>query len=177
MSIICWGDDSMFFFLFVEGKDDERFMQKYFQGENIKIIKYSTMKTCKLIDYLNSIKRMPDCDFHVFVDEDGKGVEKVKKEYKDRLKIEEICRITVVKYEIESWYLAGMSSENMSKYGMKDILKTDVINKEGFWRLFKEKERNINTLINILKDYDCNLAKKRNSSFSDFHSNFESLDF
>ena len=76
----CWGNDMEYFLIFVEGSDDERFVNSVLEKENVKIIKYAKEKKEYINNYIKSIKSMPNCDYIVICDIDSKSLIQKKNE-------------------------------------------------------------------------------------------------
>jgi hypothetical protein len=72
-----------------------------------------------------------------------------------------------VKEEIESWYLAGISSASLIKYKINSLGDTEQITKEEFQKLIPKKFESVSDfMIEILKDFSVNNAKMSNKSFA-----------
>lgn len=81
-------------------------------------------------------------------------------------------RIVVVKREIESWYIAGISDEVASRLQVNIPLSTDNITKERFQQITQRNLRDILFRQEILSDFSIENAIKRNSSFCYFIHKF-----
>ncbi|NQU04751.1 MAG: hypothetical protein HQ568_01560 [Calditrichaeota bacterium] len=81
--------------------------------------------------------------------------------------------MAIVRVEIESWYLAGMSDEVAPRLGLKGIKSTNDINKEDFNSMIpKDFDSRIDFMNELLKDFSINTAKKKNNSFDYFCTKF-----
>ncbi|MHC4361138.1 MAG: hypothetical protein ACYSTN_10185, partial [Planctomycetota bacterium] len=81
----------------------------------------------------------------------------------------DINNVIVIVKEIESWYLAGLDSKNCKKLGIKVFRKTDNITKEQFDKLRPRKfNSRIDFMIEILKRFSMETAKRKNKSFDYF---------
>ena len=83
----------------------------------------------------------------------------------------------IVKKEIESWYIAGLSDTNLKKLKIKLTAKgkkgdiTGNMTKEKFNKLMPKRfDSRIDFMLEILNQFSLNTAKKRNKSFSYFIS-------
>lgn len=156
-------------FVFVEGLDDERFFRWYFNGRNIEIICYSKEKYTKIDNYIKSIKRMPDTEYIIVADADGKSFEDKKQIVLNDFPSSSIENIYVVQYEIESWYLAGVTAEACTKHKVKYFRNTDNITKELFEGLIPKRFSRVDYMIEILKKYSIDEARSSNKTFKIFN--------
>lgn len=150
--------------IFVEGTDDERFINRFYGKSNIKVIKYAREKKERINNYIESIKSMPDCDYVFISDIDLKSLSGKKEEIMLRFPACEIDKIVISIAEIESWYLAGLDEESAKSIKVKYIYCTEKITKEQFNSLIPSKYDRINFMIEILKKYNMKEALCRNSS-------------
>ncbi len=160
-------------FIWIEGGDDERFfkhiLQPKLQSEYdfVETIGYATMKQEKVDDYLKSIKAM-NADY-IFVTDinDAPCVTAKKHETQNNLRNVNGDRIVVVIKEIESWYLAGLGSDQAGELGIQVPSSTDEIAKEQFDRLMPRRfDSRIDFMLEILKHFSIEVAKRKNKSFS-----------
>ena len=108
-------------FVFVEGDDDERFVNKILMSEfeklNYSVIpfKYAQETKKRIKIFINSINIM-NYDYIYLSDVDGPCVtarkEKITGKYGELI---EDGRIGIVIKEIESWYLAGLNDKDAKK--------------------------------------------------------------
>ncbi len=159
-------------FVFVEGTDDERFINGVFEKSNIKIIKYAKEKKEHINNYIKSIKSMSNCDYVLICDIDLKSLNEKKNEILLQFPACEIEKIIVSIAEIESWYLAGLDEEFAKSIKVKYIYYTDDITKERFEALIPKKISKINFMIEILKRYNMDEAILRNKSLKFFVNYF-----
>lgn len=163
-------------FVFVEGLDDESFIKSIFayRWKEYKIIQYSGMLKKAVDNFIKSIKCMPNSDYIFLADSDGKDNATRIAELQKKHPSLEIEKIYVVRYEIESWYYAGASSELCHHLKIKfNMLLTDCMTKEQFYqRLTRPSERSV-VMAQILEKYDLELALKRNDSLKSFTENME----
>lgn len=164
-------------FIFVEGENDERFinsvivplLQKRYQY--VKLIKYARMHSDKIDKFIATLKKQRSSDYLFISDLDSPAneticVTKRKKQLLKTYRNLDIVSIQIVKEEIESWYYAGISQEMRQKYRLKSISDTEKLNKEQFEKLmpasFSYKN---NFFIEILNNFSIHSAKKNNQSF------------
>ena len=90
----------------------------------------------------------------------------LKNKYKP--KIDENKIVIVVK-EIESWYLSGVDDKTCNDLGVKPFQNTNAITKEHFNQLIpKNFDSRIDFMLEVLKRFNMETAKKKNKSFSYF---------
>jgi hypothetical protein len=95
--------------------------------------------------------------------------QKVKEHYPD-LKDREII---VVSKEIESWYLAGITSDGETALKVRRPASTDNLTKEDLDRLRPSRfDSDLDFLLELLKFFDATTACKRNKSFEYFHRRY-----
>lgn len=175
-------------FIFVEGSDDEDFIQNiiipFFESQNIKpkIIQYSKLSKKKLLEFLRTIKYLKNNDYIYLTDFDclSHGAKnfcittrksKVINNSGAQINSE---KIVVVKDEIESWYLAIANDSFLENYSIKINKDTETLYKEKFDELW-EKSRFKNKkdfLQEILQNYSIENGIKRNKSFEYFINKF-----
>jgi hypothetical protein len=162
-------------FIFVEGLDDSRFFRSIVVPElkgrykSIEIIMYAGMKNEKVSAFTKSIRAMGH-DFIIAADIDrSPSVRSKKRLMTERYGEIEWERMYIVIQEIESWYLAGISDEDLHRLGLPDLLTTDEITKEDFNRMMPEMFRSrIAFLIDLMKCYSIPTGRKKNRSFDFF---------
>ena len=160
-------------FLFVEGPDDERFFQHLFGKGKAQYIQYRNNPQKDINNKLRSIKRNPMCDYMFFADADGCEIsERVKRiiaKYQDC----ETDKVCVVQFEIESWYLAGITQEESHKMRIKHFACTDSIKKEQFNAIIPKSYARVDFMVELLKRYDYQEAQSRNTSFRLFYDKWK----
>lgn len=157
--------------LFVEGEDDKRFFTNFFKNDpRIQYYKYSNKKKQEIKKYIQTIKKIPNFDYLYIADSDGKPSEERKDSIIEKINICEKEKIIVVCYEIESWYLAGLSEEDKREMKIKkDFKKTDDLTKEYFQSVIPTQfTSEIDFMIEILKIYKNDIANTNNLSFEEF---------
>lgn len=157
-----------YFFVFVEGPDDERFINALFDEDKITVIKYAREKKEHINRFIKSIKSMPNCDYIVICDVDLKSLVKKKNEILVQFPACEVEKIIVSIAEIESWYIAGVDESTSKTIKIKYIYYTDSITKEKFDQMIPAKMDRINFMIEILKKFNVSEAIPRNKSLKYF---------
>lgn len=172
-------------YIFVEGTDDERFVEKVIKPyllkhyAYIKIIPYATLTKIKIEKQIRTCKQQSSSDYIFICDLDTIGNQslcvtlKKQKVQNDYGKYIELEKIAVVKEEIESWYLAGITPENMVKFKIKAFEETESINKEDFEKMIpKNFISKTEFMVEILKTYSIDKATDYNASLSYFKRKF-----
>jgi len=167
-------------YVLVEGDDDKRFFGKviepFIKKDYDSILKweYSHQKKKSVVNFLKSIKSMK-ADYIYVSDIDNSPCTTSKKQnikgfYK---KVIDTNKIVAVIKEIESWYLAGLCDKDSTKLLKKVFKTTDDITKEQFNRLIpKSFDSRIDFMLEMLKRFSLETAKKKNRSFKYFISCF-----
>lgn len=159
-----------YLYVFVEGLDDERFVNWYLKRLNInyKIVLYANERKDKINKFLVSIKNTEMMDYLFLGDidfmEHTKKIDAIVKVYPKCSK----DKIILVKKEIESWYLAGLDEENCRKMNIKYYINTNDITKEQFNSIKPKKYTRIDFMIEILKKFNVSCAINRNDSLKEF---------
>jgi hypothetical protein len=168
-------------YIFVEGPDDERFMNRIIlpllteKYNHIKIIKYAVLQPQVVINFVRTFKKQSNSDYLFFSDMDARGdvkycitkrKEKIISKFSGHL---ENNKLFIVKEEIESWYLAGISETDAKRFKIKPFYSTDSLTKEDFEQLIPKKSFTPNDfMIEILNEYDFENALLRNRSLQYF---------
>ena len=106
--------------LFVEGEDDKRFFESYFKkNTNIQYYTYANKKKQEVRKFIQTIKNMQNFDYLYIADSDGKQQNAKIESIIEKISICEKEKIVVVCYEIESWYLAGLSEDDKKMLKIK----------------------------------------------------------
>lgn len=158
----------MSLYVFVEGPDDERLVNKIIGSKEVKIIKYANEKKAYINNYIKSIKGMPYADYALIGDIDLKSLKDKKDDLLLRFPDCEREKIIVSISEIESWYIAGVNEKKAKLLKIKKIDMTDKITKEIFDNIIPRKYKRIEFLLEILNDYDLQCAVERNHSLRYF---------
>ncbi|MGB1206077.1 MAG: hypothetical protein ACPG5B_10545 [Chitinophagales bacterium] len=175
-------------FVFVEGIDDERFVEKIIKPflaekySHIKILKYAVMNKQKLKALIQTCQQVPIYDYIFLGDFDSHGdkshcvsrqKQKIYDKYSECLENE---KISIVKEEIESWYLAGIIAGKAKEFKLKEklFLDTEKITKEAFNQQIPKEFAGKRSafMVEILKDYDFAKARKCNASLAYFERKF-----
>lgn len=162
-------------FLFVEGTDDERFFRSIIKPELeryygwVKLQRYAQTSSQKTADLIANIPKI-GADYILVADIDDCPCASVRKhKVKRKLTLLEDERIIVVKKEIESWYLAGLSNNSASALRIPPLPSTDGVDKERFDDLMPESfDSRIDFMTEILKKFSVEAAKQKNKSFEYF---------
>ncbi len=169
-------------YIYVEGKDDNKFfasiIKPLFEAQDyakVEIVEYSGTSKSALKNDLDNIRSTKNCDYLFVCDMDAKN-KKAKNELqrkeqarKERYKSLDDEKIIIVKEEIESWYLAGISSENFEIFNIKPFSDTEHIDKAQFQAIMpKIFDLKADFMQAILDDYDLPNASNRNTSLHYF---------
>ena len=162
-------------YLWVEGDDDERFFKKViipkFQEkyDNIKIIKYATMRKEKKDNFIKSIRAI-NADYIYFADINDSPCITAKKDIINKQhNLIDINNVLIVIKEIESWYLAGLNNDSCRQLKIKFRNNTDNVTKETFNNLIPMKYTSrIDFMVEILKRFSITEAIRKNKSFNYF---------
>jgi len=159
----------------VEGDDDERFFKTILKSkfeekyDSVTFWKYAQEKNTKTNDFLKSIKEMHHEYIYVADIDCAACVTRKKQEIRNKLKNIEPNKIMVIIKEIESWYLAGLDSENSKQLRISFSNATDNLTKEQFNSLILKKfGSRIDLMAEILKYFSIKIAMQRNGSFRYF---------
>ena len=166
-------------FVLLEGPDDENFflsvLKPYFDSM------YSSIKTYQ---YVGRDSRQRDAflrtlmsankDFIALVDQDDLSICNTSRKSKFKNKYFSNfpdSKIFLVKFEIESWYLAGISNSTANSIRIRYHSTTNDITKERFNELIPQSfTSRIDFMNELLKYYDFETAKQQNNSFQYFVS-------
>ncbi len=159
-------------FIWVEGEEDKRFFEKIIEPKLkkkynlIETIRYSMLRKEKIDNFLKSIQAM-DAEYIFVIDINNSPCITLKKqEAQNKYRNIDTDRIIVVIKESESWYLAGLDKKSSRKFGISDYIVTDNIIKEKFNSLYSKKfNSRIDFILEILKIFSVDIAKKKNKSF------------
>ncbi len=162
-------------YVFIEGPDDTRFFKRFFHS-NAKYIEYAKMKKDKLKQYINSIISMK-LEYVFFADSDGKRTDERIDDIITKYPFIQRDKVHVVCYEIESWYYSGVDDFYCRKNGkFKYIHNTNQLNKEKFNSIISVvRKSRLQIMIDMLENYQVDLAQSRNQSFADFYKRKEEL--
>lgn len=165
-------------FIFVEGTDDERLfsaiVKPHFEHRYdwVSIQTYAQTSPKKTAAFISNIKKM-GADYLLIADIDHfPCVTSVKQKLKDKAPSLDDEHIAIVVREIEGWYLAGLDEANARVLGAPSLASTDEIDKERFdSMLLGRYDSRIDLMVEVLKLFSIEIAKKKNSSFRRFWTN------
>jgi hypothetical protein len=162
-------------FIFVEGNDDERFIEKIRsvfdeQYDYVKIYKYRQTPPKQTKKFLRAITAMKsNCFFLADINSlpcPTAKKEKITNMYGKSVALE---KIMVVIKEIESWYLAGLDDDSCRELGVKTFTDTNNITKEQFNTIMPKKfDSRIDFMQEILKRFCLTTARQNNNSLDYF---------
>lgn len=172
-------------FIFVEGPDDERFVNKVIlphlqtKYSFIKLIKYATMTKMAIEALIKTCKQKMSYDYLFMCDMDARGdasycitsrKSKAQNKYGQLL---ETSKIIIVKEEIESWYLAGITTEQATRLKIKLVEDTSLTTKEEFVKLIPQNFISTNDfMVEILKHYSLEQGIEANRSLNYFANKY-----
>ena len=168
------------FYAIMEGPTDRTFfnhiirpvLQKKYN--KVGVFLYSQIRKPSLKNFIASCKNT-EKDYAFFSDMDNVSCYTKKKDViksKINSKIDRE-KIIIVKAEIESWYLAGISQSDAKKLNINFHTNTEDIDKERFKSMMHSRFVSINDFrMEILKHYSIDTAKKQNLSFKYFCDKF-----
>ena len=160
-----------FLYVLLEGSDDKRFFDGVLRAEleksrDIKTIMYANASSKNLETLVRSLNRRCG-EYIIFADSDrdscfGRSKERLQK----KIPGADDAKVAVVKTEIESWYLAGITREGARDLQIPHYENTDSIDKERFNKIMRSKfESRIDFMAEIMRIFDANTARNKNSSF------------
>jgi len=147
--------------------------------KQIILRKYSELIKEGINKYIDAISKAGD-DYILVTDIDKSPCISGKKQERmtEFNSIDDKSKIMVVVRKIESWYTAGLSDDRYNEFGIKPPNDTSKSGK-GFFKRLLIKRRLESKLISeidfmkeILKDFDIETAKQRNTSFRYFIDNY-----
>lgn len=166
------------FFFLVEGQDDSRFIDQIIipliNKENHECIIYTYCNETpeKIQKFIRSIRAMQALYLLIADIDQSPCVTSKKDLLVKKFGSDEDNMIIVIK-EIESWYFCGIRYDNCQKIGIrksdyKKYSESQPISKEQFNLIIPKKMTRTEFLISILKHFDKNYAKEKNSAFKYF---------
>ena len=160
----------------VEGHDDREFFNVVIrpilreQYDHVQIWEYAGATIEKRISYLRSAQAM-NADYLFVTDSNASPCVTARKGYlveRHRNMVDPV-RTIVVRREIESWYVAGISDEAYQELGLASLPHTDDITKEQFEQLIPQSFVSVvDFMSEILKKFSIETAKRKNKSFQYF---------
>jgi len=169
-------------YIFVEGDRDEDFFERIVKPRlvdrynKIIIIKYAQKRIEYINSYIRSILSM-NADYIFIADIDNSPCKTAKKEeLRRRFRNLEQNKIIIVVKEIESWYLAGLDEKACGELRIRCFDNTDSITKEDFRHIYSNSIHSgrsiIDFYLDIIKNYDIDIAKRKNRTFRYFCNKF-----
>lgn len=160
--------------IFVEGLDDERLLKKFFSEDQGNFVKYSTKSDKYIRNYLRSLKQS-NLDYLFFADADELDIEEKEMAILEKYQDCEKEKIRVVKFEIESWYIAGINQKSSSALNLKYLRNTDDFTKEQFNGMIPKqfKGNRIDFMLELIKCFDNDEAISKNKSFKMFFEKYK----
>ena len=169
-------------YIFVEGPDDERFISRVVvprlqdRYNHIKFIKYASMAKIAVEAFIKTCQQKNSYDYLFVCDMDARGDKslcvtsrKQKEQNKYGRNLLKINKIVVVKEEIESWYLAGITDAQATRLNLKRLADTTFTTKEAFERMIPKNFVSSNDfMVEILKNYSLEQGMEANSSLKYF---------
>jgi len=167
--------------VFLEGPDDVRFFDAILRPileskyEYVQTWQYASEKRERTKNYLRAIRAMKaDCLFLKDINTSPCVTAKKEAIQKAYRKVIEQANIFIVVLEIESCYIAGLDNGNCKQLGIHVSARTDKIAKEQFNGLIPKKfDSRIDFMVEILKRFSIETAKRKNKSFHYFISRIE----
>lgn len=161
-------------FIFVEGEDDKRFFQHIVIPMINPIYKtiiktYAEEKKGKLEKYIKSIRNYYDYIFIADINSSPCVIAK-KESILEEYNFLDGNKTILVRHEIESWYLAGLSDKISEKFKIRTLKNTDKITKEVFNKMMNRSrfDSRIDFMVEILNHFSIETAIKKNKSFKYF---------
>ncbi|HEY9691855.1 MAG TPA: hypothetical protein V6D15_06605 [Oculatellaceae cyanobacterium] len=168
-------------FIWVEGRDDERFINQVIcpllnkKYNYIKIIKYAEETQIWRDNVFRSILQMQAEYIFVADINSAKCITDKKSKLQKLYKNLDANKIIVVSNEIESWYLSGLDESLYKKVGISTYHNnTEQITKEKFCGLIPKKfqKSQIDFMQEILNVFNVEIAQERNKSFKYFFDKY-----
>lgn len=163
----------------IEGDDDERFVDRIvspiLEGnyDYIGFYQYAQRAKKDIERFIRSLLSK-QADFLCLADINALPCVTAKKQQIKEHKIGAVDddRIVVIKMEIESWYLAGLDEECCSGLRIPICATTDTMDKENFKQLTARSKLGytIHCMIEMLNNYDLNMALSKNNSLRYFYN-------
>ncbi len=162
-------------FLMVEGNDDERFFSRVIvpllapRYRSIRLVKYACMKSNRVCRFIRSIRRAGDEVLVVADIDKAPGVAVKKQILMGRFCVVHPSEILVIIQEIESWYLAGLGTQDAHLLGVQTFPSTDRVTKEIFNETIPPHYvSRIAYMLELLSRFSIPEACKKNRSFRYF---------
>lgn len=167
---------SLVLYLFVEGPDDRRFVERILGAyvtrdhERVHYIEYAEMADRDLKATIRvAIKPHHRCIFTH--DNDGcpsieQRISAILRDHPDL----QPCHVAIVRQVIESWYLAGLPDEDAKHLHVERLANTNDVNEEAYRHATERISRRsaLELKVEILNRYSIPQARERNHSFDQF---------
>ena len=126
---------------------------------------YANVSSKDLGTFVRSLNKSQE--YIVFADSDRNSCfGRSKDRLQNRIPGADDAKVAVVKTEIESWYLAGITREGARDLQIPHYENTDSIDKEHFNMIMPRKFKSrIDFMAEIMRIFDVNTARNKNSSF------------
>lgn len=162
-------------FVLVEGNDDERFFTSIIiplispRYRAVRLIKYACMRSNRVCRFIRSIHRAGDELLLVADIDKAAGVTTKKRILMERFGVVQPGEIMVIIQEIESWYLAGLETQDAHRLGVHPMPSTDQVTKEIFnTTIPPQYTSRIAYMLEILSRFSISSACRKNRSFHHF---------
>lgn len=156
---------------FVEGIDDERFCQRVLEKrygddyDDVSYVQYASLTPSKRRKWLDSA-RGAGWNYIILGDiDDCPCATEAKARVLASFKTVADDRVAIVKAEIESWYLAGLSEANAKQLGVSLTASTEQSTKENVFLACTGLGSRSDVLLTLLDYHSIRVARRRNSSF------------
>ena len=127
------------------------------------------MEKDKICSFIKSINSAKEWDYLFFCDSDGKSIDTKKNVLASVYSQLSLEKAYVVRYEIESWYYAGITEAECKQMKLKDFKSsTDDLTKEEFNSKLPHLSDRSSIMIQTLEKYSLVLAVTRNESLMIF---------
>lgn len=163
-------------FVFIEGDDDERFVETvirhYLESryDRVVLIPYAQKTRAERRKYIRALHRTPGAEYIVLGDI-NKAVCVPERRHKIAAQFGDIPleRVVVVVKEIEAWYLAGLDASSCGELKIKRFGRTDELTKETFNSLIaKSWQSRFDFKVECLRRFEVAVAVSKNESFKYF---------
>ena len=162
-------------YIFVEGHDDYVFFSNMIvplfkkQYDDVEILQYAQMKKIKSNKFVDSIITL-GFDYLIVADIDEEtSTTNKKRKIQGRFPEADFDKMVIVIAETESWFIAGLKDEKADEWKIEKFERTELITKEVFNQLYGRRfHSRIDFLEELMKQFDYDLAMKKNVSFEYF---------
>ncbi len=161
-------------FVLVEGPDDVRFFERIVKPEferrynSVEVRPYANLERKKIAGFIRSIQAMGAEYLYIADINDAPCITAKKQDMQEGIKHLQKDRLLITRKEIEGWYLAGIDRKSAQQLKLRPLDTTDELTKEQFNRLISQRGSRIDFMIEMLKHFSIELAKRRNTSFKYF---------